>query len=206
MKRIHALSALALILGSASAHGLVLSSFETGTEGFNSSATLASSTIGATDGTKSLAVTYTAFSWIESSDSNNAIMKANADAFLASTDKKLYVDFTVAGNGIGDWGDALLSFNDSTGWRQTSTSVAIPTSLGTHTVALDFSALTTPNYAGGNWFKYSISVNGPASANAPLTLYMDNIRVMTAPVPEPASLAALGLGVAAFARKRRNRR
>lgn len=204
LNRYYALTMTAAILGAASAHAVTLSSFETGTEGFNSSATLASSTIGATDGTKSLAITYTGFAWVESSGDSNAIMQANADALLASTDKKLYIDFTVDSPGVGAWANALLSFNDADGWRQLANAVDIPTSVGTHTVAIDYSELAMPNYAGGNWFKYSFSVNGPATAASPLTIYVDNIRVES--VPEPASMAALGLGVAAIVRKRRARR
>jgi hypothetical protein len=130
---------------------------------------------------------------------------AYANALLASSDKKIYIDYTVLDPGIGNWADAYLALNDgASGWRQTAAGTIVPTSLGTHTVALDYSALAMPNYGAGNWFRFSFSINGPASSTAPLTVYVDNIRTVEA-VPEPASMAALGLGLAAVLRKRRNR-
>jgi hypothetical protein len=194
---------MAAALCATSANATLLNSFETGIEGFESTATLSSSTLGATEGSKSLAVKYTGFAWISSTGSNNAQEEAYANALLASADKKIYIDYTVLDPGIGNWADAFLALNDGgVGWRQTATGVTVPTTLGTHTIALDYSGLAMPNYGAANWFRFSFSINGPASVTNPLTVYVDNIRTVD-PVPEPTSIAAIGLGLAAVLRKRR---
>ncbi|RYG24996.1 PEP-CTERM sorting domain-containing protein [bacterium] len=205
INRFYGLTLTVSMLSAGFANATLLNSFETGIEGFESTATLASSPLGASEGSMSLSVTFTGFAWIHSTGSDNAKMEEYANALLASSDKKLYIDYTVLGSGNGAWADAFLALNDGgVGWRQTAAGVNVPTTPGTHTVALDYSALAMPNYGAGNWFRFSFSINGPASSTAPLTVYIDNIRTVDA-VPEPASIVALGVGLTAILRKRRSR-
>lgn len=99
-------------------------------------------------------------------------------------------------NSIGGWANSLLSFNDAGKWRQTA-QVDFSTTVGTKTVTIDYSG----HFAAGNWFQYHLSVNSETAG----TIYIDNVRTVEA-VPEPTSMAALGLGVVALARRRRARR
>jgi len=51
-------------------------------------------------------------------------------------------------------------------------------------------------------FRYFVENGGPSGDNSDF-IGIDTVSVTSAPVPEPASMAALGLGILAFARRRR---
>lgn len=81
------------------------------------------------------------------------------------------------------------------------------TLLGTSTVS--FGANSSPNYAAvgwnglaGNLVGQSITFRGGDGTSFYNSMYIDNIHALTA-VPEPATIALMGLGLAAMARRRR---
>ena len=184
---------------SASASAQTLFSFESGVGDWSSGNTaamiIASSTTGATDGTQSMAITHLAgggFSWI-----------GNANAFSVASylngKSELIFDLTIGPNGLGGatWFNMDMAFNDAAGWRQTpAPAFDLPRDPGTHEVHVPIPASLQPVNP-TNWFQIFLGFNGPAGAER--TFYIDNIRV----VPEPATIAALGLGAAALLRRRR---
>lgn len=202
---------LALGAGGA-ANAVIIESFEDGTAGFSS--TVSVSPTGATHGSQALAVTGTGFRWLESDGNNSAKMQANAAAITGAT--TIYIDVTwvpdedgATSTDTGWWANFKLSYNDGgAGWRESpqvdAPQVGGAVQPGTHTLAFNVSSLAAPNYAAGNWFKYAIGVNWNATDTGdPVgTLYIDSIRTTEA-VPEPASLALLGLGGLAMLCRRR---
>jgi hypothetical protein len=193
---------LVMVLGgifAVPAQATLLYSFETGTDGFadvTSGVTLTQSTIGATEGVSSLAVSYPGFNWLETPSS-----QALADALTGNQIVLFDVTYTPESN-VGTWASYLISFNDGAhGWRQMGSSIpAASTAPGTYTITLDATNLAAPDYVSGGWFKMSIGMSSDTpSGNA--TIYFDNIR--TAPVPEPATITALALGAIALIRRRR---
>ena len=188
---------LALATLATGANALTLFSFESGLQGWqsqnNTNLTLAGGTVGATDGTQSLALTHTGdFAWmfVDSVALQNPLSQVDSFAF----------DLTITDQGLGGatWFQVFNCFNDAQGWRQ-SNDIALPLAPGTHTVNIDYSGLTNPN-PNGTWFQWFIAFNGPAGPAR--TFYVDNIRVNV--VPEPLTVATLSIGmIGLIARRRR---
>lgn len=78
-------------------------------------------------------------------------------------------------------------------------SVAIPVSATKFTVKFDIPAFLQSGLDFAHTTKLSLYVDPSVGGD----VNIDAIRAVSAPVPEPASMAALGLGVAAFLRRRR---
>lgn len=79
----------------------------------------------------------------------------------------------------------------------------------TETVSINYSSLLPAIEAGGEGYFQLIFITG-SGGGAPANLFINNVVLSTAPfgvdaVPEPASLALAGLGLAAFLVRRRNR-
>jgi hypothetical protein len=68
----------------------------------------------------------------------------------------------------------------------------------TETLTQKYGAITDPNFFGQTFMRLGVIMNGDGTS---AKVYFDNITV--APVPEPASLAILGLGIPALAMRRR---
>jgi hypothetical protein len=155
-----------------------------------------STTIGVTQGTQALALSKSAgFQWTE------------FDIFSSLADVRsgvsISVDVTTTSAYTGQWGNSLLALSSAAGFVQVSNANqqdwTISTTAATSTKTLTF-AIAPLNYNFTNvtnWFRLNVSTNS-ASAE---TVYVDNIRVNA--VPEPASMAALGMGALALLRRRR---
>lgn len=192
------ITVVAAVLGAlaASSAAQTLFSFEGGLQGFASGgapATVALSTIGATDGVNSMAVTHTGgFVWIGTPDAIGAEVHIQNSPIIR-------YDLTIGDDNLNGatWFNQLLAVNSNGGWKQMANQWDLPRTAGTHTIEIDVSELLPLDVT--NWFQFFLAFNGPTDVGA-RTFYVDNIRV----VPEPATMAALGLGLAALIRRRRN--
>jgi hypothetical protein len=107
------------------------------------------------------------------------------------------------------------AWTEGTGNYRTFSTVVVPAATADGTYELSVSLLENPsivaaaaNYAsgGGGFFGIVIDNNGfPTGAN-PISFALDNIRVETAPIPEPSSFAAVAaLGALGLTMTRRRR-
>ncbi len=96
---------------------------------------------------------------------------------------------------VGDFGTLLLSINPSlttgvypTAWTQFSTTL---------------SGLSSSGVSGRLAFRYFVTSGGPDGSNSDY-IGVDDVAYTVAPVPEPASMAVLGIGALALLRRRRS--
>lgn len=181
----------------ACAQAAPLFSFEGSLDGFvvdgTSTATLANSTIGATDGSQSLALTDGAWGQIKTEVSLAVWTEIKANPKISFDYTIVYADGAAHPGWDqswgGWWGDTTVCINsEAGGWSQPA-SLNIDRTQGTHTATFDFSGFTIPAAPGG-WSQVFIQHNW--GATTPLsTLYIDNVR--TSPVPEPTIMAGVAI-------------
>jgi hypothetical protein len=183
-------------------------SFETGTDGW--SGTVATSGIGATDGTQSLQVTVlSGFTYI--SDAFNKFtdwttllptgdsisFDITLDAGSNPTGGATFLQTRVALNGDDpDGAGGIPNFQES---NMSQPDLNIPLTPGTNTATFDLDFWTQPptwTFQG-----FAIALN----TDAPLLVYIDNVRVNPA-VPEPTTLVVCALGLVGLSAVRMRRR
>lgn len=202
MKKFGVLFTVGGVALSASSQAFLLYSFETGTEGFVNpgwsvgDTVLSQSTTGATEGSNALKMarpgTSNGFRWIVADGVSQAVKN---DLKLAT---KVYVDVTLGTDfGASNWFKMALVINQAN-WNQTGELLISPTGTGLTTLEFDIATIASGIDTSG-WMRFGFSLNsdGPSAA----TVYVDNIR--TNAVPEPATLAAIGMGLVALRARRR---
>lgn len=203
------------------AFGNYTESFESGTLGGWNAGTLngslgAVNNIRAFDGTFSFGNSFTvpaSFSgW-----SMNTIMERDARTFLNAGATTLTVDVYsewTNPNGWGVYGNAInLLLNYQGGWVPFGPTAGSLVNGSFATLTFDLTpyaaTITNPGLSyssiGFAWFVGTWAGGGDGLDNGTQTFAIDNI-VVTQPVPEPAAVALLGLGLSAVLVARRNRR
>lgn len=200
MKTLNVALCLATLGLAATGHSVVIYSFESGTDGFANPAwsvgdtALSQNSFGATDGSQSLKVqrpsTGDGFRWIVADGIATDVKQNLKNSTHVLVDVTIGTDF-----GASNWFKMSLVLNQAA-WNQTPELLISPTTPGTHTLDFDVSALA-PNIVVSDWMRFGFSINsdGPSGSTA----YIDNFRA----VPEPASLAIFGLGLAALRLRRK---
>jgi len=104
-----------------------------------------------------------------------------------------------------------LAVNSDNGWKQKEVINWQWLNAGQDlrtTVEWDYSALVDPSKPTSSWIQFFIlgAVPGKASSiSYPLDVYVDNLRLDGAPVPEPMTMLAVGGGLLAVAIRRRRK-
>lgn len=74
---------------------------------------------------------------------------------------------------------------------------------GPHFWTLDFPSIDLSSYFDGMTKNLTFTVINDATPNSSSSAWIDNVSINAQPVPEPATMAALGLGLAAVVRRRK---
>lgn len=185
-----------------------VSSFETGvfTPLDTNSKTTEMSTINVTDGSSSMRINDKngGWSWVYGS--------FGADVYQQwFKNTKLLLDVYFPARSGYQQVQIALAVNSDNGWKQKEVINWQWLNAGqslTTTVEWDYSSLVDPNKPNSGWVQFFIlgAVPGKdASISYPLDVYVDNLRLDGAPVPEPMTLIALGGGLLAVASRRRRK-
>lgn len=202
MKRLALLVLVGAVAGQASA---VFYSFESDLEGWEAPGwggsapiTLSQSNEVATHGTGSLKISDwggpNAFWWLLD---GNAKGKALPELL---TGTQYMFDIIIPDSSTMNWfnGKTVMQ-GDGLGWTEVNYSVP-GAQKGVTTITIDYSGIKDKLSMDMSWFQFGLSIN--ANGEIPdKTVYLDNFRV----VPEPASMIALGAGVAALIARRRRK-
>jgi len=132
------------------------------------------------------------------------------------TNKKMLIDVYFPSRTAFQQIQLVLAVNSDNGWKQANPVDSQGNPLNWKwlnsgqdfkgTLEWDYSASVNQSIAKSDWIQFFILAAVPGTGAArPLDIYVDNLRLDGAPVPEPMTLIALGGGLLAVAARRRRK-